>query len=215
MTNNMKFVIEPKTNTNPPKKIVLTGGPGVGKTSVLRYLSDLNYSVREEVFTKIFNKALEENRFNDDFLRSKELVHKLTLAQLELETQPTQNECLFLDRSLIDIWGFAKNMSIEVNFRDEKKLTTAKYDFVFILDPLPKHHYDQNTIRRQTFEESLKHHHSVLNRYKEFLKLTDQVSTPLVQVPFIELGSPSTVKERTDFILEKLAETFGHLLKKL
>ena len=196
-----------------PRKIVLTGGPGVGKTSVLNYLRELKYSVREEVFTSLFKKAQDEHRFNDAFLNSKELIHDLIVDQMKLESQPAEGEYLFLDRSRIDIWGYAKNMGILPNVQDEKTLESAKYDFIFILDPLPSHYYDQNAIRRQTFEESLEHHDSVASRYQEFLKLTGQDNEiPIERVPFVEKGSPSSVKERTNFILKKLSEKFDQQL---
>lgn len=199
----------PSLTANYPRKIVLTGGPGVGKTSVLNYLQELAYPVREEVFTMIFKKALDENRFNDSFLHSQKLIHELVIAQMKLEALPTQGRYCFLDRSQIDIWGFSKNMGVVPNLQDETILSAARYDFIFVLEPLPKLYYDQNEIRRQTFEESLEHHHSVVDRYTEFLKLKNQSHVPLVRVPFIKQGCPSTVKERTNFILEKLAEKFG------
>jgi broad-specificity NMP kinase len=66
------------------RKIVLTGGPGVGKTSILNHLQKLNYDVREEVFTKLFAEAQRLGRFNDEFLQSKKLIRDLILCQKTL-----------------------------------------------------------------------------------------------------------------------------------
>ena len=188
-----------------PKTIVLTGGPGVGKTSIIQRLKEINYPVRKEVFTELFRKAQDEGRFNEAFLHSRKLIHDLVSAQVDLESQATQSEIVFLDRGRIDIWGFAKNMEIIPDQKDQKKLEDVRYDAIFVVDPMPKKFYDQNAVRRQSYEESLEHHQALIERYTEFLKFKDlERKVRLFHVPFIEGGSPSSISERTEFILTRV-----------
>lgn len=191
------------------KKVVLTGGPGVGKTSIIQYLEEHNYSIRREVFTELFAKAQIEGRFSEDFLHSQEIIHELTEAQIALETTPEKNlspnSVLFLDRSRIDIWGFAKNMKIVPYLNDKINLENGEYHTVFVIEPIPPKFYDQNEVRRQTYAESLEHHRAIIERYQEFLEYKNQVSkVSLISVPFIENGSPSLVSERAKFILNRI-----------
>jgi len=66
-------------------KIVFSGGPGVGKTTILNALKNLGYEVRTEVFTAIFSQANKENAFEDLFKNKKKLISELILLQKENE----------------------------------------------------------------------------------------------------------------------------------
>src|SRR5690242_8839705 len=105
-----------------PRIIALSGGPGVGKTSIIHCLQNLGYPVREEVFTRLFAQAQHEGRFTEEYLHSQELIHELVSAQVKLENQAASGEVLFLDRSRIDIWGFARNMGITPRLEDQSAL---------------------------------------------------------------------------------------------
>jgi predicted ATPase len=151
------------------KKIILTGGLGVGKTSIIRALCQKNYDVRDEVFTHLFALAQREGCFNDELLHSKKIIHDLVCAQIELEKKPVRGSLLFLDRSKIDIWGFSKNMGITPFDVDQKELLNCDCDLFFIISPMPRKYDDQNAIRRQTYEESLEHHALIAQHYREFI----------------------------------------------
>ena len=81
----------------PQTKIVLSGSPGVGKTSILHHLQELKYETRVEVFTRLFAEAQKEGRFNEEFLRSPQIVHELASAQEALESQPSNSSLLSRD----------------------------------------------------------------------------------------------------------------------
>jgi predicted ATPase len=194
------------------RKIVLTGGPGVGKSSIIHCLQEMGYSVREEVFTKIFAQAQNAGKFDDAFLYSKKLIQELISAQIELENREEANENLFLDRSCIDIWGFARNMGITLDPEERKSLESRRYDLVFIVEPMPREFYDQNAIRRQSYEESLVHHQANLENAIEYLKLQGEFSkNSLVHVPFSLDDRFLSVKERTQFVLDQV-RTHGMVL---
>lgn len=193
------------------KRIVLTGGPGVGKTTIIRALQELKYEVREEVFTKLFDEAQRQGRFNDRFLHSPELIHDLLSAQKKLEAQPTVTQFLFLDRSRIDIWGFSKSMGITPFVEDQGELEAGEYDLIFLLEPLPAKYYDQNLIRRQNYEESLEHHLSVTENYLMYLNEKGlDPKTCLIKVPFYDLNPLVSTLERTHFILNEVASRLPH-----
>lgn len=185
------------------KRVVLTGGPGVGKTSIIQNLRKQNYDVRDEVFTHLFAQAQKEARFNAEFLHSPELVHDLICAQMELERRPCQGDFLFLDRSRIDILGFSKNMGIRPFEEDQKELLRGVYDLIFIINPMPKKYYDQNEVRRQNYEESLEHHASVVQHYLEFIEGQGKnVKDCLIDVPFHDAAPEASIQWRTEFILQ-------------
>lgn len=188
-----------------PKIIALSGGPGVGKTSIIHCLQKLGYPVREEVFTRLFAQAQNEGRFTEEYLHSQELIHELISAQMKLENQAVAGKVLFLDRSRIDIWGFAKNMGITPHLEDQSALDGGLYDFVFMIEPMPKKFYDQNMIRRQNYEESLEHHEANVIRCREYLEAHGQdPQIYLKRVPFFKDGLPLSAEERTQHILGQI-----------
>ncbi len=187
------------------KKIALTGGPGVGKSSIIHQLKNLGYSVREEVFTKLFAEAQKEGRFNDQYLQSRKLVHELLSEQMELEKNVQGEKLIFLDRSRIDIWGFARSMRITPNQSDRVLLESGHYDLVFMIEPMPKEFYDQNSIRRQSYDESLEHHQINVEGTTDYLQMCGQdPDTHLIRVPFFHSGKQLSILERTRFILDRI-----------
>ena len=191
------------------RKIVLTGGPGVGKTSILETLSELNFDTRKEVFTDIFAKAHEAGSFNEEFLRSAELLEKLISSQKALEAREAKSEFLFLDRCRADILGFCKNLEIHPPESDSNWLNKNEYDLVFIIEPLPARFYEQNSIRRQTQTEALDHHNKIIEHYTTFSKVNKlDPEDFLVKVPFIEAPKKESVHLRTEFILNTLKNKF-------
>jgi len=188
-----------------PMKIVLTGGPGVGKTSILRYLREIKYDVREEVFTKLFGEAHELGKLNDEFLHSAELISGLISAQKLIESQPIQGELVFFDRSRVDILAFARNQGITLEENDKAWLERNAYDLVFAIEPLPEKYYDQNSIRRQSRSESLEHHQQIVECYIQYFKINNQDhSRRLVKVPFLSGEAEDSIRKRTQFILTKI-----------
>jgi predicted ATPase len=94
-----------------PKKshrVIVTGGPGVGKTSIIRHLQTLGHVVVEEAATDVIRKALacgiekpwdrhHKADFNDEILD----------LQYERNQALPTNELVFFDRSMIDTLTYA------------------------------------------------------------------------------------------------------------
>ena len=193
---------------NKLKKIALTGGPGVGKSSIIRCLKDQGYSTREEVFTYLFAQAQKQGHFNEQYLYSQELIHRLTVEQLELENRNVGEKVIFLDRSRIDIWGYARNMGISPIPEDQALLEKGDYEFIFIIEPMPKEFYDQNSIRRQSYVESLNHHELNLKNSLDYLKVQGKSPNKyLIKVPFTLHEVQLSPLQRSQFILKHLKLT--------
>jgi len=95
----------------PPKqshRFVITGGPGVGKTSILHYLRDNGYHVVGEAATDVIRHALEKgitkpwdknykSDFNDEILD----------LQYRRQNETPDTGLVFFDRSMIDTFTYA------------------------------------------------------------------------------------------------------------
>ena len=149
------------------QKIVFSGGPCVGKTSILHELKARGYDVRSEVFTNIFSEVQKNNKFNELFKNKKLLINNLIhLQELEEHISPAnKHKFIFLDRGMVDVFGFSKEIEYILSEEELFKIQESYYDLCFILDPLDEKFYDQNAVRRQTFQESLECHQRNIENY--------------------------------------------------
>lgn len=197
-------------NNTRSKKIVFSGGPNVGKTSILQDLKKRGCQVRNEVFTKLFSEMQKENRLDNLFKNKEALINRLIALQIEEENFHNINDqkYVFFDRGIIDICCFAKE--IEYNLTQQELLITENihYDLCFIPEPLDKQFYEQNSVRRQTFEESLERHKQCINIYIEYFKSKDlEPEKHIIYVPNISSNYKNlSIEQRADFVLKTIQE---------
>ena len=190
-------------------KIVFSGGPNVGKSSILQELKIRGYDVRNEVFTKLFSEAQKENRFEGLFKNKNSLINKLIELQIKEEKIDNINtqKYIFLDRGMVDIIGFSKEIEYKLTMEEISILEKFHYDLCFIPEPLDKQFYDKNSIRRQTFEESLERQEQCIDVYREFYKKRNlDPEKYIIFVPnFLNHGNLSVIK-RADFVLKAIED---------
>ena len=90
------------------KKIVLIGGPGTGKSSVLKQLKSSGFYCMEEISRQITIKAQEEGveqLFLTEPILFSKLLHKGRKEQY-LEASRSNNNLIFFDRGLPDIHAY-------------------------------------------------------------------------------------------------------------
>ena len=174
------------------KKIVITGGPGTGKSSIINELKVRGYICFEEISRQVTLQARKkgiEQLFLTEPLLFSELLLKGRLKQFD-EANSYENEIIFLDRGLPDVLAY---MDYYNTLYPNKFLETCqnnRYDQVFVLAPWQEIFVSDNE-RYENFEQAELIHKHLLNSYQNFnYNLTD--------VPF------ESVTKRTDFILDAL-----------
>ena len=171
------------------KRIVITGGPGTGKTSIINELLKRDYQCLEEISRQITLEA-QKNGVAQLFL-----TEPLMFSDLLLEGRKKQflnankfNEThVFLDRGIPDVVAYLDFMGNTYPNRFNEACITYKYDHVFILSPWQEI-YESDNERYESFEQAIKIHHHLLDTYSKF-------NYDLHDVPF------GTVQSRTDYIL--------------
>lgn len=174
-----------------PQKIVLTGAPGTGKTTILNLLNAKGYFCQEEISREIIREA-ERMGSKKLFLSQPILFSKVVLGKRIIQYQKASNALktpCFFDRGIPDITAYLNNnrTAYEETFKQATKKYT--YDMIFVFPPWEKI-YTTDSERFETFEEAKQLHTAILEEYKK----THQ---NIILVPF---GTP---KERVDFILKK------------
>lgn len=172
--------------------IALTGGPGVGKSSVIEELAKRGYSVVPEVFTLLYEEAKAKNTLSTVFSNRTTLREILLDRQAKLEAALNDTRgFIFLDRSAIDSIAIDAYHAVAVSDTLRKEIKKIHIDVVFFLDPLPEQYYKQTEIRRETYEEAMKIHAFLKKFYKDLGYMS-------INVPF------DTVEKRADFILDAI-----------
>jgi len=174
------------------KKIVLIGGPGTGKTSVLKQLKSTGFHCMEEISREITIKA-QKDGIEQLFLTKPILFSKLLLegrTKQYLKASISNSNMIFFDRGLPDIHAYLdySNEKYPSYFKENSK--KYRYDYVFIFKPWEKIFITDGE-RYESYKEA-----KIINTYIE--KSYKDLNYSLIEVPF------DTVENRSNFILNWL-----------
>ncbi|GAB4161017.1 MAG: ATP-binding protein [Winogradskyella sp.] len=175
-----------------PKKIVITGGPGTGKSSIINHLKNRGFLCYDEISRQITLQArkdgIDQLFLTEPLLFSEKLLEG-RIKQYNDSTNETSN-VVFLDRGIPDILAYMDYIGdiYPQYFTDSSK--NNRYDQVFILAPWQEI-FTSDSERYENFEQAIEIHHHLLKTYMRF-------GYQLIDVPF------ESIEKRTDFILEAL-----------
>lgn len=174
------------------KKIVLAGGPGTGKTSVLNELKRGGYYCMPEISRDITIKAQQEG-IQQLFLTDPYLFSKLLFEGRENQyknASKTNQKFVFFDRGLPDIQAYMEYAKQEYPVDLREKIMNYRYDHVFIFKPWKKIYISDNE-RYENFTESLE-----IDSYLQ--KVYEELGYSPIEVPF------NSIEKRAEFILNWL-----------
>ena len=172
------------------KKIVITGGPGTGKSSIITELLKRGYTCLEEISRQVILEARKDG-IDQLFLKNPLLFSELLLKgrkQQYDEAESHNSDLVFIDRGLPDVLAYMDFIGDEYPKEFIATCKTNMYNYVFILSPWQEIFTSDNE-RYENFEQAVSIHHHLLDTYKKY-------EYNLLDVPF------DTVEKRADYILE-------------
>jgi predicted ATPase len=175
------------------QKIVLIGGPGTGKTTVLNTLKERGFFCFDEVSRDVILKA-QQKGIEQLFLTEPLLFSKMLLQGREeqyLEADKSQESIVFFDRGIPDVHAYMNYFKTDYPKLFLEKSKQYKYDIIFHFSPW-KEIYTTDNERYETFEESLSIDGFLVKAYTE-------LGYKIINVPF------GSIEERTRFIINSLA----------
>lgn len=171
---------------------IITGGPGVGKTTLINELLKRNFYCVAEVARQIIKNQVE---INGTFLPWKDTLGYSRLmfeaSMVDFISNYKVSENVFFDRGLPDVLGYDTLMKFKIDKFATTMCEKLKYNkSVFILPPW-KEIYENDEERKQDFEEAVKTYEVMKDTYLN-------LDYNLIEVPCM------SVDLRADFILRNI-----------
>ncbi len=157
-------------------KVVITGAPGTGKTSIINGLEDKGYYCFHEIIRDMTSNAKKEGeaeafvsnplvfvedalQFNKDLLSGRVQHYK---NSLELDVPFS-----FFDRGVPDVLAYMD--FFDQTYQEEfiSACEDHRYDSIFIVPPWQEIYISDNE-RLETFDEAEKIHEALVNTYTRF-----------------------------------------------
>ena len=181
------------------KKIVITGGPSTGKTSVIKQLEEDGYHCLHEVIRSMTSE--EKNQEEKIEIVSNPIVSvsdplkfnlKILNARIEQfkRARKANDKMFFFDRGIPDVLAYMDCFQQTYDAIFSNACQNFRYDQIFLMPPWKEIHITDNE-RYESFEESLHIYYCLKNSYEKHA----------YDVTIVPKGS---ITERIEFILEQI-----------
>ncbi len=175
------------------KRIVISGGPGSGKTSLVSHLEQQGYTCMHEISRDVTKEAqkegIEQLFLEDPLLFSKKLLEG-RLKQFQNASLFHDMPFLFYDRGMPDVTAYMDYIRSHYPAKFSEICMNNRYDIIFLLPPW-KEIYKQDNERYESFDEAEKIYHYLFQGYQKY-------GYSVQEVP---VGS---ITERSEYILSNL-----------
>lgn len=172
------------------KRIIITGGPGTGKSTIIDLLENRGYPCHREVSRAVIKEELDKG---SDLLPWQDLPgfsETVFKGQTEQYHQAKENHINFFDRGLPDVIAYLRKDSLPTEMLDDLVPHYPYHSEIFVTPPWPEI-YKTDSERREDFETMQSIHNSLVDTYKSF-------GYEVVEVP------KENSFKRANFILERL-----------
>lgn len=170
--------------------IVITGGPGTGKSSVIKSLENSGHlcfhEVSREITAQAQKEGVEQLFLENPILFSEKLLEARIHQYQQAKSIPGN---IFLDRGIPDVVAYMDYFGTTYPNKFRLACEESKYDQIFILPPW-KEIYRNDNERYESFEQALEIHEHLKQSYLTF-------GYRPVEVP------KDSIIKRREFILKK------------
>ena len=172
-------------------RIVITGGPGAGKSSLLSILHNRGYSCSQEVSRQLIREGSAKGSACLPWIDLPCFAELAFGRMIDAWAEAVEEDNTFFDRGIPDIIAYLRVASLPVAEKMERALREYPYAATVFLLPPWEHIYVRDAERWQTFEEA----ESIYHHIKKIYHSSGYEINELPKCP---------VEQRADLILNRL-----------
>lgn len=173
------------------KKIIITGGPSTGKSSLINNLKNKGFCCMNEISRDVILEARKkgiEHLFISSPISFSEILLEKRIEQFKQADSYKQSPVYF-DRGIIDIIAYLNFSKTKHTIDFNSSLKNIRYDQIFICPPWELIHKTDNE-RYESFKEAKEIHNQLIESYQK-------EGYSVIEIP------TGTIEERTEFIIHK------------
>lgn len=149
------------------KWFVITGGPSVGKTTLINELARLGYRTVPEAARVLIDSSLESGVSIEDLRKDEEQFQRaVTYLKEKAEANQKPGQVTFFDRGMHDTLAYMQLHGFEISDDIRQMMRPSSYRAVFLLDPLPI--FEKDYARVETREFTVKLNALLYDVYKSY-----------------------------------------------
>ena len=173
------------------KKIVITGAPGTGKTSIIDELKKRGYSCSEEISREIIAEQIASSGKMLPWLNLEAFSQRVFSLRKAQYINASTNSLHFFDRGLLDVIAYMKMDALPISKHYKEDCEKYRYNTTVFYTPIWEEIYINDSERKESVESAITIEKSLLETYNLF-------GYTLIEIPKLTTG------ERVDFILSKI-----------
>ena len=172
--------------------IVITGGPGTGKTTLIEALKENGHICYPEISRQITleaqKKGIDQLFLDKPLMFSEQLLEGRKKQYVEAQAEETNT--IFIDRGIPDILAYMDFIGIDYPDYYDTTSKVYRYSKVFLLPPWEEI-YQSDDVRYENFEQAQTLYNHLKSTYSKY-------SYNLIEVP------KAPIEERLDFIKKSI-----------
>lgn len=175
---------------NSTQRVIITGGPGTGKSSIINELEAKGYPCHTEVSRAVIKEEMEKGSGLLPWRDLSGFSDKVFKGQTSQYHDAEEGKVNFYDRGMIDVIAYLRKDGHPSDGLGDL-VDHYPYNNTVFLTPPWHEIYSQDEERKENVEEMEAIHHSLMETYQSF-------GYKVVEVPKVSLS------ERVNFVLKTL-----------
>ncbi|NDV45449.1 ATPase [Paludibacter sp. 221] len=174
---------------------IITGGPGMGKTTLIDALRQKGFHCAAEVAREVIKKQVETGGdalpWKDRELYTLLMLEESVRSYLDTYNSADERELVFFDRGILDAICYAEMMGMEITKEWENMVETYSCNRKVFLLPPWKEIYHTDEERKQDWDEAMLTYDKIKETYLSY-------GYRIIELP------KDSVEKRVGFVLNNL-----------